>query len=413
MLSTHANNKSEHSVKSQSIKPQQMSQAKPVPQVNSVPQPQPQPQPQQTINVVNITKNESNNLVVEHDKVNHKFIIYDNSNILGHFTIGQIFKYINSNIEGYLINVDLGISVELIEKYLIKADNEEINIISHLSSPITGNIDLLVKLYKDIQSFEPQLQIEYEHLNNITKNTVRLRNKTFVYNILTHIIKLFATYTSTNKKTSEETKSMIMSYSIGAVYRLNTMIKEDIDLIVNKVTVLSDDLGNLKQIRENMSAQMNKLQSTIATQNEKIDSLITNIQQQKGGANTTTTETTVTTETTHKNRKKDEYDPESASEYHSETDSETDTKSETDSKTIEPTEQTHTEPQSGSSRTKHNKTTNKNRNSSSTRDTSSRSVTSTNNDISSSNVTSTRDFSSSSTRDVSSLISSFLTSTSY
>ncbi len=282
MLSTQApkSNKSIHSA-------QVTHSTKPLNQKTQAAQPT-QPTHMQTINVVNISKNEDNTLLVEHDKDNHKFIIKDHNNVLGHFTIGQIFKYINSDIEGFLINVDLGISVELIEKYLIKNEGEEITLVSHLTSPITGNIELLVKLYKDIQSFEPTLQVEYEHLNELTKNNVRLRNKNFIYNILTHIIKLFATYTSTNKKLSDDTKTMIMSYSIGAVYRLNTMIKEDLDFNLQKITTLYGDLNNLRQIRQNMMEQMAKLDSSIKMQNDKIDLLITNIQQ-KGGAYDTTT----------------------------------------------------------------------------------------------------------------------------
>jgi hypothetical protein len=298
----------------------------------------------QTINVVNITKNDSNSLVVEHDKDLHKFILRDNSNVLGHFTVGQIFKYINSDIEGYLINVDLGISVDLINNYLFKLENDTINFISHLSSPITGNIELLVKLYKDIQSFEPELQVEYEHLNEITKNIVRLRNKNFIYNVLTHIIKLFATYTSTNKKLSDDTRNMIMSYSIGAVYRLNTMVKEDLDYNLQKIQTLHDDLKNLKLVRGNMTQQLTKLENNVNMQNNKIDSLIENIQNTQnthnggGRTETTVTNSNITTSnitssnlTSSNVKTNDKTNTETNSDSESETGSETESGSESDS----------------------------------------------------------------------------------
>jgi len=301
MLSTQApkSNKSIHSAQVSQLKTQQKIQEKTQEKTQQKIQQVSQPTHMQTINVVNISKNDDNSLIVEHDINNHKFIIKDHNNILGHFTIGQIFKYINSDIEGFLINVDLGISVELIEKYLIKHDGEDITLISHLTSPITGNIELLVKLYKDIQSFEPTLQVEYEHLNELTKNNSRLRNKNFIYNILTHIIKLFATYTSTNKKISDDTKNMIMSYSIGAVYRLNTMIKEDLDFNLQKITTLYGDLNNLKQIRQNMMEQMGKLDISIKSQNEKIETLITNIQQKGGSYDSSTNYSTSNTGTSN------------------------------------------------------------------------------------------------------------------
>ncbi len=250
---------------------------------------------QQTINVVNITKNDSNSLLVIHDKDAHKFIIKDNDNVLGHFTIGQIFKFINYDVEGYLLDVDLGVSVDLIKKYLLTVDNDNINIVSHLESPITGNIELLVKLYKDIQSYEDKLNIEYEHLCENTKKLVKLKNRNFVYNILTHIIRLFATYTSTNKKISEETKNMIMAYSIGAVYKVNNMIKEDLDSNLMQIMSLSGDFNNLKQVRENMTQQILRLNKSIDSQSEKIDLLILNLKSQTGGADTDASTTTMTT----------------------------------------------------------------------------------------------------------------------
>ena len=244
---------------------------------------------QQTINVVNINKNDSNSLLVIHDKDSHKFIIKDNDNVLGHFTVGQIFKFINSDIEGYLLDVDLGISVDLIKRYLLTVDNDTVTLVSHLNSPITGSIELLVKLYKDIQSFEEKLNIEYENLSENTKNLVKLKNKNFIYGILIHIIKLFATYTSTNKKLSDETKTMITTYSIGATYKINSMIKEDIDSNLNKIISLNNDLQNLKQIRENMMVQMIKLSKSLVSQNDKIDLLIMNLKSQEGGNNSSTT----------------------------------------------------------------------------------------------------------------------------
>jgi hypothetical protein len=45
------------------------------------------------------------------------------------------------------------------------------------------------------------------------------------------------------------------------------MIKEDLDFNLQKITTLYGDLNNLKQIRQNMLEQMNKLDSSIQMQN--------------------------------------------------------------------------------------------------------------------------------------------------
>ena len=104
---------------------------------------------------------------------------------------GQIYKFLNSNIDGYLIDVDLGVSIDIIRKYLINQTDDEFKLISHLESPITGNIDILVKIYQDLINYEKILENEYLHLNDVNKEIVIANNKKFIYEILTFIIKLF------------------------------------------------------------------------------------------------------------------------------------------------------------------------------------------------------------------------------
>ena len=233
-------------------------------------------QPYVINNNVNITP--SSTLIVEHIGSEFKFIIKNSNNMIGFFTVGQVFKYINQDIENYLIDIDLTISAEIIQKYLYKIDsNDDSNLgytlISHLESPITGNIDILVKLYSDIVACESKIQLEYTHLNDLTKKLVMKRNRKLVYNILSHIIKLFAIQTSTNVQ-NDTTRDLILKYTIGAQYKLSTMIQEDIDANI----AIIDDYNNICLLRKNINLRMEKFNTYITAQSEKIDCLLSQLE---------------------------------------------------------------------------------------------------------------------------------------
>ena len=228
-------------------------------------------------NNINITP--SSVLIVEHIESEFKFIIKNNKNTIGFFTVGQLFKYINSDIENYLINIDLTISVDIIAKYLCSMnDTREYVLISHLESPITGNIDILVKLYSDIVAYESKIQSEYEHLNEVVKKNVMNKNRMLVYNILSHIIKLFAIQTSANSH-NETTRELILKYTIGAQYKLSTMIQEDMTAKLSRLDTILEDYNNICLLRENIKLRMNKLELNMNTQSEKINLLLGQLEQ--------------------------------------------------------------------------------------------------------------------------------------
>ena len=114
------------------------------------------------INVINVNDINPDSILVYHDDEKYKFTFYDlNKNLIGDFTILQVFKFINIDNDNYLTDVELSISKELIEKYLCNYDEtRNINLISHMNSPFTGNIELLTKLYVDIYKLSEYLNTE-------------------------------------------------------------------------------------------------------------------------------------------------------------------------------------------------------------------------------------------------------------
>jgi len=237
-----------------------------------------QPINTQPINIVNITNNISDNILVNHIPKEYKFILVNGPTTIGYFTIGQIYKFINPNIDGYLIDVDLGVSIDIIRKYLIcQTDDNEFKLISHLESPITGNIDILVKVYQDVINYEKILENEYLHLNEINKEIVITNNKKFIYEILTFIVKLFSIFSSSNTQISHPVRELITKYTIGCVYKLNNLIKNDLDDNIVNIMNIKTDLNNIKKIRENITNQLDELKQLLITENSKIDNIIENL----------------------------------------------------------------------------------------------------------------------------------------
>jgi len=240
----------------------------------------------QQINIVTVQRLTPDKYMVIHDKDSNKFIIKDNEVVKGFFTPAQIFKYLNDNVEGFLLDTDIITSKDVINNYICKQVDDTYELVPHTSSPITGNIDILVKLYKELVNFEQEkLQVEYEKLSSDVASSVRTINRDFIYTVLVQIIKLFSIYTSSQSVTNIQVKDLIMKYTIGAVYKLSVMIKEDLDINTVKIKSLTSDLENLKRIRENMNLQIEDLNKTLEVENTKIDEIILNMElnRQKGG----------------------------------------------------------------------------------------------------------------------------------
>lgn len=230
------------------------------------------------VNIINIETLTKDNLLVEHDKTTKIFTIKNRETIIGTFTAGQIFKYINPDIDNYLLDISLGTSIDVITKYLCKFENDELILISHLDSPITGNIDILTKIYRDLYDYEQtKLPLELEKIDINIREQVRFINREFIYTILLQIIKLFSSYTSSNTNINQQVKDLIIKYTIGAVYKLSTLVKNDIDYNLIQIKNLSDDMSNLNKIRENMQEQINIFKKDLEIENTKIDNIIMNL----------------------------------------------------------------------------------------------------------------------------------------
>ena len=112
-----------------------------------------QPIQPQVVNNFTIIDKSSESIIVEHNKEKNEFTFSKNTTPLGSFNVLQLFKYLNSDIDNYLVSVNIGTSTDIISQYIYSKEKDtekNYELISYLESPFTGNIELIVKLYSDI-----------------------------------------------------------------------------------------------------------------------------------------------------------------------------------------------------------------------------------------------------------------------
>ena len=234
-------------------------------------------QPQ--INVINVNDVNPESVLVYHDQTKYKFTFFDiNKNLIGDFNILQVFKYINIDIDTYLTEIELSVSKDIIEKYLcIYDENRNINLISHIDSPFTGNVDLLTKMFVDIYKVTDYLDTELTKFTYSEIEKIKHNNNVFIYNLLIRILRLISSLSETDKAN----QIMFAKYSSGAAYKLCQLIKDELNIKNLKFDQIDADLTRLTQIKNTFSSKLEKLEANIVEQNNKIDVLINVLKQNK------------------------------------------------------------------------------------------------------------------------------------
>jgi hypothetical protein len=272
----------------QPIQPAQTVQA--VQQVNQSNQIQENPMVVNNFNIVNQSKD---TIIVEHNKEKNEFVLKDaNKQLIGSFYVLQIFKYINEDVDNYLVNTNIGTAKELIIKYIYSKEKDpegKYDLISYLDSPFTGNIDLIAQLYSDIIKLEDELNKELLDKKIEIAEQIKIRNNKFIYNLLGRIIKLSNTLVdqinSNPDQHNKTVKDNLIRYSAGSVYKISQMIKDDVTIKSLQLKNVKEDISKLGKIQESMSNKLNSLQETIDNQTTQINTLIQQLErtEQRGG----------------------------------------------------------------------------------------------------------------------------------
>ena len=77
-----------------------------------------QPIQPQVVNNFTIVDKSSDSIIVEHNKDKNEFTFSKNTTQFGSFNVLQLFKYLNDDIDNYLVSINIGTSSDIISKYI-------------------------------------------------------------------------------------------------------------------------------------------------------------------------------------------------------------------------------------------------------------------------------------------------------
>ena len=226
-------------------------------------------------NIINPVSQDT--IIVEHDKEKHEFTFKNaQSQLIGTFNIYQLFKYINKDIDMFLIDVVIGSTDTIISKYIYDIDNDKTksyDLLSHTDSPFTGNIELLVKLYADIIKIENEL---YEKIMNLPKDLIeiiKITNNKFIYNLLLRILKI-SNMLLEQPNIDKQKKDVLLRYSIGTVYKLSNMTREELAIKKLQYDSIENDINKIIKIQSSINNKLDLLKNSIDTQNNNINFIV-------------------------------------------------------------------------------------------------------------------------------------------
>jgi len=240
-------------------------------------------------NVINVIKQENKDaIIVDHNIDQMKFTFYDaDKNLLGTFTSLQLLKFINYKYSSFFQHVEMGVSYDIIKKYILDItyndDKLKILLVSHFNSPFMGNVEMLVKLYNDLTRCEVHVNSELNKFLSKDGKFIEYTIKQLYYLLLNHTLKIIASVSDAIKddESKSNIKETLLKYSVGIVYKITNLIKNEINLKTLEYQTIQDDIIRLGKIKLTINEKMNSLYSIVEIQNKKIDNILVNINELK------------------------------------------------------------------------------------------------------------------------------------
>lgn len=213
-----------------------------------------------------------------------KFLFSDNNRVfLGSFTGEELLKYIVcKSVPSFLSNVNSSNSKEIIEKYICIVETDKpsngfkYHIINHLDSPFTGHVEMLVKLYRQIDEFEKtklnnELSLLPEHDADKAKKTYY----SFILVLLNHILKIISILSDIIKNNGDKNlRDKLLRYSISITYKISTITKSQITEKLNLLDKFLSEKNKLHNIQQILSERIEELEETLTEQDIKISRLV-------------------------------------------------------------------------------------------------------------------------------------------
>lgn len=220
-------------------------------------------------------------IIVDFNESSNKITIFDmRKTLLGEITSFGIIKYLSSSIYPTLFESYPSSSMT-IEKYICDVQNVKseikINLLSHNQSPLMGNIEMLMKIYKIVHKCEKeQLNLELSHIQTeiIKKKIIGIVSQ-FQYLLLSYILKLIATISDAikNDKDKRELKDMLLRYSVACAYNMSNFMKTKIEEKIKDIETLQNDMVRMGKVKLEMYKKIEDLTKSVISQNVQIQDL--------------------------------------------------------------------------------------------------------------------------------------------
>jgi len=254
---------------------------------------------------IHVSNVNNNTILLEYNDVTNRFLFYDNNkSFLGSFTEKELVKYVISKVvPNFMQNINCSTSVEIIEKFICSIDPNtlEINIVNHLTSPFTGNIEMLIKLYKNIERFEKEdLPNELLLHPSSDRNKINDLFTNLIFTLLNHILKIITVLSDTLKSNNTEDSVIIekfTKYSVAIVSKISNILKDKTDRKIKYIDELLEKKYKINNIRESLEERVLILEQNLNRQKKTINELFNTTQQYGGNNESYNTTTSCSTST--------------------------------------------------------------------------------------------------------------------
>jgi hypothetical protein len=229
---------------------------------------------------------DTNLIIVDINKSNDLLSIYDkNKVLLGEITPISIIQYISQPVYPTLFEnlqrSDSKFNSNLVGKYIcsITVDQREIKIemLSHAESPLMGDVEKLMKIYKALHKFEKEsLENELCKIpSDGTKKKISGLIEQFKYLFLSHILKLIATISDAikNDNSKKELKEMLLKYSVACSYNMSNFMKNKIEEKIIDIEILKSDVIRMGNVKIEMYKKVDELTKSVIKQNIQIQDI--------------------------------------------------------------------------------------------------------------------------------------------
>lgn len=232
-----------------------------------------------TAHMMNVNPNDKDAVMLEYNYKDGRFLFHDkNRSFLGSFTGDELIKYVISpSVPEFLVNVNASASREIIEKFICTMDaHTGVSIKNHLESPFTGHVEMLIKLYKQIEDFEQtRLEQELGRLSRDNKAVAHGLFYDFMYHLLTHTLKIIAVLTEIVKShNNRQLNDKLLKYSVAIMYKISTINKSEVDRRLKTMDSIMAERSKLQSIKTTLNEKIDKLEKVIMAQSDQIDYLV-------------------------------------------------------------------------------------------------------------------------------------------